>query len=58
MTREAAEKDLTLLGVLVLENRLKPQSAGVLAALQKAQVSLNSLPSLTAYTPRRTPWKT
>ena len=41
MTREQAEQGLTLLGVLVLENRLKPQTAGVLAALQRAQVEVN-----------------
>lgn len=38
LAREDAEKDLTLLGLLVMENRLKKDSAGVVAGLREACV--------------------
>lgn len=38
MSREEAEKDLQFLGLVVLENRLKPVSAGVIAELHGANI--------------------
>jgi len=38
LTREQAECDLTLLGLIILENRLKPESAGVLDTLRSAGI--------------------
>ncbi|KAI1725903.1 haloacid dehalogenase-like hydrolase domain-containing protein [Ditylenchus destructor] len=36
--RELIECDLTLLGLIVMENRLKPQTVGVIAQLNKADI--------------------
>jgi len=40
LTREQAECDLTLLGLIILENRLKPESAGVLDTLRSANIRI------------------
>lgn len=40
LTREQAECDLTLLGLIILENRLKPESAGVLNTLRSADIRI------------------
>lgn len=40
LTREQAECDLTLLGLIILENRLKPESAGVLDTLRSADIRI------------------
>lgn len=36
--RDMLERDLTFLGLLVMENRLKPQSAAVIAQLKNANI--------------------
>ena len=38
MTREVAERDLTFLGFLVMQNTLKPESAGVIRELRTASL--------------------
>jgi cation-transporting ATPase 13A3/4/5 len=38
LAREDAEKDMTLLGLLVMENRLKKDSANIVAGLKEACV--------------------
>ncbi|XP_022160995.1 probable cation-transporting ATPase 13A3 isoform X2 [Myzus persicae] len=40
LTREQAECDLTLLGLIILENRLNPESAGVLDTLRSAAIRI------------------
>ncbi|VVC45388.1 Hypothetical protein CINCED_3A014162 [Cinara cedri] len=40
LTREQAECNLTLLGLIILENRLKPESAGVLDTLRSADIRI------------------
>ncbi|KAI5749947.1 hypothetical protein M8J76_011676 [Diaphorina citri] len=38
LSREEVESSLTFLGLVILENRLKPESTGVLATLKKANI--------------------
>lgn len=38
LTREEAESSLVFLGLVILENRLKPESTGVLLTLKKAKI--------------------
>ncbi|XP_050535310.1 polyamine-transporting ATPase 13A3-like isoform X2 [Daktulosphaira vitifoliae] len=40
LTREQAECDLTFLGLIILENRLKPESARVLSVLRSAGIRM------------------
>lgn len=40
LTREQTECNLTLLGLIILENRLKPESAGVLNTLRSADIRI------------------
>ncbi|XP_050437408.1 polyamine-transporting ATPase 13A3-like isoform X2 [Adelges cooleyi] len=40
LTREQAECDLTFLGLIILENRLKPESARVLSTLRSADIRM------------------
>lgn len=38
LTREEVETDLCFLGLVVLENRLKPQTTGVISVLRGANI--------------------
>ena len=38
LTREQAEQGLTMVGILILENRLKPESAPIIQSLNKAAI--------------------
>lgn len=39
MQREDAEQDLTMLGLVVLENKLKPETRGVIKELRQANLA-------------------
>jgi cation-transporting ATPase 13A3/4/5 len=43
--RESVECDLTMLGLIVMENRLKPQTIGVINQLNRLGIKLNILTS-------------
>jgi cation-transporting ATPase 13A3/4/5 len=40
LAREDVEKDLIFGGLIVLENRLKPQTAGIIAMLRQAKMKM------------------
>lgn len=49
LSREEAEADLVFLGLVVMENRLKPETSGVLGVLRDAQIRTIMVTGKTLY---------